>query len=96
MSIYITKAGKEKSLRLYDSQMSKLGVPYSDLFVNTRFVKTQTNVSEDGILLAALSEEDLEKISKLIADLQIVRFDCGHGIHIEKPKEFIECLMNLQ
>ena len=59
-------------------------------------MKAQTNTGEDGILLAALNEDDLEKISKLVADLQIVRFNCGHGIHIEKPKEFIECLMNLQ
>lgn len=62
----------------------------------TIFMKAQTNISDDGILLAALNEDDLEKISKLISDLQIVRFDCGHGIHIEKPKEFTECLMNLQ
>ena len=45
--------------------------------------------------MAALSEEDLKRVSELIADLQIVRFDCGHGIHIEKPKEFIKCLANL-
>lgn len=59
-------------------------------------MKARTNFSEDGILLAALNEDDLERISRLIADLQIVRFECGHGIHIEKPKEFTECLMNLQ
>ncbi len=58
-------------------------------------MKAKTNVSEDGILMAALSEEDLEKVSKLIANFQIVRFDCGHGIHTEKPKEFIECLIGL-
>lgn len=48
MSIYITKAGKEKSLRLYDSQMSMLGVPFSDLFVNTSFGKT--HIVETGNL----------------------------------------------
>ncbi len=26
----------------------------------------------------------------------IIRFDCGHGIHIEKPKEFTECLIQLR
>ncbi|MDE7323174.1 MAG: hypothetical protein K2N73_10735 [Lachnospiraceae bacterium] len=55
-------------------------------------MKAQTNISKDGILMAALNEDDLKRVSELIADLQIVRFDCGHGIHIEKPKEFIECL----
>lgn len=47
-SIYITKAGKESSLRLYDSQMSKLGVPFSDLYVSTSFGKT--HVLETGNL----------------------------------------------
>lgn len=76
------------------------GIPHEDILkkikCRTIFMKAQTNFSDDGILLAALNEDDLEKLSKLIADLQIVRFDCGHGIHIEKPKEFTECLINLQ
>lgn len=58
----------------------------------TVFMKARTNISEDGILMAALSEEDLERVSELIADCRVVRFDCGHGIHTEKPEEFIECL----
>ncbi len=58
----------------------------------TIFMKAETNFSEDGILLAALSEEDLKRVSELVADIQIVRFPCGHGIHIEKPREFAECL----
>lgn len=37
----------------------------------------------------------LKNVSELIADCQIVRFDCGHGIHVENPKKFIECLITL-
>lgn len=74
-------------------------IPHEDILKNikcrTVFMKAQTNISEDGILMAALSEEDLQRVSDLISDCKIVRFDCGHGIHIEKPKEFIECLENL-
>lgn len=76
------------------------GIPHEDILKNikckTIFMKAQTNISEDGILMAALSEEDLKRVSEFIADLQIIRFDCGHGIHIEKPKEFIECLAKLK
>jgi len=75
------------------------GIPHEELLKSitckTIFMKAKTDVSEDGILMAALSEEDLEKVSGLIANFQIVRFGCGHGIHIEKPKEFIECLIEL-
>lgn len=49
-------------------------------------MKAQTNSSEDDILMAALNEDDLKRVSELIADLQIVRFDCGHGIHIRETK----------
>jgi len=73
------------------------GIPHEELLKSitckTIFMKAKTHVSEDGILMAALSEEDLEKVSERVANFQIVRFDCGHGIHIEKPKEFIECLI---
>lgn len=62
----------------------------------TVFMKAKTDISEDGILMAALSEEDLNRVSVLITNLQIVRFDCGHGIHMERPKEFVECLMSLE
>ncbi len=72
------------------------GIPHEDILKNikckTIFLKAQTNISEDGILMAALSDEDLEKVSSLITDCMIIRFNCGHGIHIEKPKEFINCL----
>ncbi len=65
------------------------GIPHEDILKNikckTIFMKAQTNISED----------DLKRVSELVADLQIVRFDCGHGIHMEKPKEFIECLSKL-
>lgn len=76
------------------------GIPHEELLRNikckTIFMKAQTNISENGILMAALSEDDLKKISELISDCNIVRFDCGHGIHIEKPKEFINCVVKLK
>jgi len=71
------------------------GISHEDILKNiscrTVFMKAQTNISEDGILMAALSEEDLKRVSELILKCEIVRFDCGHGIHVEKPKEFVEC-----
>ena len=76
------------------------GIPHEELLRNikckTIFMKAQTNISENGILMAALSEDDLKKVSELISDCNIVHFDCGHGIHIEKPKEFIKCVVKLK
>lgn len=61
----------------------------------TIFMKAKTTLGEDGLLMAALSEQDLKRVVELVPDCQVVRFDCGHGIHTEKPKEFVACLGNL-
>lgn len=75
------------------------GIQHEDTLKRIRcrtvFMKARTDMSEDGILMAALSEEDLERVTELIADCRVVRFDCGHGIHTEKPEEFVECLAGL-
>ena len=40
MSIYKSEKGKIQSLELYDKQMSKLNLPFADLFVETSFGRT--------------------------------------------------------
>lgn len=40
MSIYKSKDRKEKSLALYDKQLLKLNMPFSDIYVKTSFGKT--------------------------------------------------------
>lgn len=75
------------------------GIRHEDLLkqitCRTIFMKARTDISEEGILMAALNEDDVKKVKELVADCQIVRFDCGHGIHTEKPEQFIECLTSL-
>ncbi len=60
---------------------------------DTLFMKTKTDNSPNGILLSALDEDDVAKVSELIANCKIARFNCGHGTHIEKPKEFTKYLL---
>ena len=75
------------------------GIRHKDILKNikckTIFMKARSDVNEDGILMAALSENDLEMITDLVKDFHIIRFNCGHGIHMENPKKFTECLVNL-
>ena len=59
-------------------------------------MKAKTNMGDDGLLMAALSDDDVKRVSEVVTNCEIVRFDCGHGIHIERPKEFIQCLMDLK
>lgn len=75
------------------------GISHEDILKKVRcrtvFMKAQTNFSPEGILMAALNDEDVKRVSACIGSCEIVRFDCGHGIHIEKPKEFVKCLLAL-
>lgn len=52
-------------------------------------MKAKTNFDNDRILLAAMSDEDVEKANKLIMNSKVVHFNCGHGIHIEKKKDIV-------
>ena len=58
----------------------------------TVFLKAETNFSPDGILFCALSEEDLAEVERLVKNIRVVRFACGHAIHIEKKKEFLRAV----
>lgn len=59
----------------------------------TVIMKAKTSINDEGILLAAMSEDDVKKANDFIANCRIIHFECGHGIHIEKQKEFIKCLL---
>lgn len=61
---------------------------------DTVIMKAKTNY-DDGILLAAMSDEDVERVNMLIKNSKLVHFKCGHGIHIEKKKEFLQVIMEM-
>ena len=72
-------------------------VDYNTLLSNikcqTLFMKAKTTIGEDGIIQGALTDDDLEQVNKLIGNMNIEYFDCGHGIHVDKPKQFIKSLI---
>lgn len=67
----------------YESLLRQIDCP-------TVFLKAETKMGEGGIQMCALTDEDTERLGGLIPDLRIVRLKCGHGIHLEKKKEFLE------
>ncbi len=73
------------------------GIPHTDMLAkiqcNTVIMKAKTNFDKDGILLAAMNDEDAAQAQRLIKSSHIVRFDCGHGVHVEKKSQFVALLM---
>lgn len=59
----------------------------------TIFIKATTRY--DGkLLLAALSDQDADKVVKLLKNGKRIDIEAGHDVHYEKPKEFIETMVN--
>ena len=75
------------------------GIAHEDLLrgINCKmlFLKAKTAFDDNGLLMAALSDEDLRHVMELIPDCTLTRFDCGHAIHIEKPKEFLSAILTM-
>lgn len=58
------------------------------------FVKAQTNYDGE-LLLAALTDEDAERVVSLLQDGELVRVDTpGHDIHYDKPEEFVRIMID--
>ena len=64
----------------------------SNIKCNTLFMKANTTIGTDGLIQGALTDEDLKQVTSLIKNIKVEYFNCGHGIHSEKPKEFIKCV----
>ena len=72
------------------------GIAHEDLLhgirCKTLFRKAKTETGQEGTLLAALSEEDVQRVLASIPNCALARFDCGHAIHTEKAREFVQAL----
>lgn len=74
------------------------GVLHSDILkgiiCKTLLMKAKTNLDDKGTLLAAMNDEDANLVQQLIKQCDVIKFDCGHGIHIEKKRDFIETVID--
>lgn len=58
------------------------------------FIKAATNYDGD-LLMAALSDEDADRVIELLENGKRIDIDTpGHDIHYDKPKEFIEIMID--
>lgn len=67
----------------------------SKIKCKTLFMKANTTIGENGLLQGALTDEDLQLVSTLTTNMKIEHFDCGHGIHTEKPKQFVKAVRSI-
>lgn len=65
----------------------------SEINCKTLFMKANTKIADDGIIMGALTDEDLQQVTGLIKNIRVEYFNCGHGIHNEKKKEFVKSVI---
>lgn len=82
----------------YNNEFNK-DINYEELLKNikckTLIMKANTAIGKDGILQGAMSDEDLKRASSLIKNNTIEYYDCGHGIHFSKKKQFIKSIIKI-
>lgn len=57
--------------------------------VPSALIHANWSYDENGILLAAMDASDAERARALIPNVTFHKVDSGHGVHFEKPKEFV-------
>lgn len=68
----------------------------SNISVPAVLIHTNWSYDADGILMAAMDDQDAEQARSLIKDVQFYKADSGHGFHFEKPREFIQLLFDFK
>lgn len=72
-------------------------IDYEDLLSNieckTLFMKANTTIGDGNVIQGALTDEDLELVVSLIKNIDVEYFDCGHGIHLDKKKDFVKSVI---
>lgn len=56
------------------------------------YIKAATQYGQDGVLYAANSDEDAQKVRDLIKGSEMITIKSGHDIHFEHPEEFVRIM----
>ena len=67
----------------------------SDIKIPTVFIHAKDSYTEDGILLAASSDEQARKAVSLIQNCEFVELSSNHNIHRFHPETFIDAVNSL-
>lgn len=59
------------------------------------YLKANTQYGKDGVLYAANTDEDADKVQKLLLNCERINIKSGHDIHFEHPDVFISACQKL-
>lgn len=67
-----------------------------DILCPVIYLKTTVRYGKDGTLYAANSLPDADRVQRLIRDCETIRVKCGHNVHNDKPKIFVDAVAQLR
>lgn len=67
----------------------------SEIRCPTAFIKAITRHNRDGVLLAALDDDDLNRVEQLLPDNETTHVRSSHDIHFAQPDVYITALLGL-
>ncbi len=73
----------------YNREELLLGIRCPSVLIHANW-----SFSDDGILLGAMSGDDAKRAHELIPGNKLIKVDSGHDVHYEKPREFIQIMMD--
>ena len=59
------------------------------------YLKAKTHYGKDGTLFAANTDEDSDRVMRLLPHATRTVINSGHDIHVEQPTAFIEAIRSL-
>lgn len=66
-----------------------------DIESKTIYLKASTNYGKDGVLYAANTEEDAQRVIDNLKNAERIDVKGGHSIHFEKPKEYVKAMKKM-
>jgi pimeloyl-ACP methyl ester carboxylesterase len=70
-------------------------VPTTLIHTTWWYDKHGTSYSDDGILMAAMDNDDAARAAKLLGDPGIITVSSGHLVHFERPKDYLRAIHQL-
>lgn len=67
----------------------------ASITVPATLVHTKVTLGDNGVLMAAMGEEEAARARALIPGVTFVKTDTGHGFHVEDPAHFVRLIDDL-
>ena len=64
--------------------------------VPTVLIHTRMDYDQNSILRAAMDDQDAQRAASLLKRVHFVKVNTGHGFHDEKPRDFIQLLLDFK